>query len=201
MSADTNPTVDRGLSTVGHHQLYGLILSGGKSRRMGMDKGLIVYHDKPQREHLFDLLSGHCAVVFTSCYAGQQVPAHLNPLVDEYDLKSPINGILTAFKKFPDKAWLIVAVDMPYVDNHALEALITQRDRNKVATCFYNAAEKLPDPLLTLWEPSAYPLLTKFVSQGNISPRDFLSTHHAHMITPPNEKTLLNINAPNEIPS
>lgn len=181
-------------------ELYGLVLSGGRSTRMGRDKGLIAYHGKPQREHLFELLSKHCVAVFTSCHADQQVPDHLNPLADEYDLRSPLNGILTAFKKFPDKAWLIVAVDMPYVDDHVLETLIRNRDSNKVATCFYNTAEKLPDPLLTLWEPMAWPLLVKFVAKGNISPRDFLSTHGAHTIIPPDDRTLLNINSPGEMP-
>lgn len=182
-------------------QLYGLVLSGGKSTRMGSDKGLISYHGKPQREHLFDLLSRCCAAVFTSCNAEQQVPEQLNPIVDQFNLQSPLNGILTAFRKFSDKAWLAIAVDMPYVDDHVLHTLITHRDSNKVATCFYNASEKLPDPLLTIWEPAAYPLLLKFIEQGRISPRDFLSTHHAQMIHPPSDKTLLNINTPGEMPS
>ena len=181
--------------------LYGLVLAGGKSTRMGTDKGLNSYHGRPQREHLFHLLSACCAEVFTSCHAGQQIPADLNPLPDQYHLKSPIKGILTAFKKFHDQAWLIVAVDMPYVDHHVLETLIRNRDRSRVATCFYNASEKLPDPLLTLWEPLSYPLLLKFVEQGKISPRDFLSAHNAHMIPPPNNKTLLNINTPGDMPS
>jgi molybdenum cofactor guanylyltransferase len=181
--------------------LYGLVLAGGRSTRMGTDKGLLVYHGKVQREHLFDLLSRFCEGVFTSCHAGQQLPEHLNPLVDTYDLKSPMNGILSAFQKFPDKAWLIVAVDMPYVDDRVLETLIRQRDRSKVATCFYNEVEKLPDPLLTIWEPVSYPMLLKTVKQGKISPRDFLATHGACMITPPDDKTLLNINSPGGMPS
>lgn len=166
-----------------------------------MDKGLIAYHGKPQREHLFDLLSKQCVAVFTSCNASQQVPVYLNPVVDQFDLQSPLNGILTAFQKSPDKAWLTVAVDMPYVDDHVLETLIKHRDPVKIATCFYNEAEKLPDPLLTIWEPASYPLLLKFVEQGKISPRDFLSAHGARMITPPDDRTLLNINSPGDMPS
>jgi molybdenum cofactor guanylyltransferase len=179
-------------------ELYGLVLSGGKSRRMGIDKGLIAYHGKPQREHLFELLSGHCAAVFTSCNAEQQVPGHLNPIIDQFDFQSPINGILTAFSRYPDKAWFVVAVDMPNVDDAVLRTLVQHRSLTKVATCFYNVSEKLPDPLLTIWEPKAYPLLQNFVAQGKISPRDFLSIHSAHMIVPADDKILLNINSPGE---
>lgn len=181
--------------------LSGLVLAGGRSSRMGKDKGLIVYHERPQREHLFNLLSKHCDQVYTSCYSEQDVSPGLRPLVDEYDLESPLNGILTAFGKHPQSAWLIVAVDMPYVNDGTLALLIDRRDQKKVATCFYNSDEKLPEPLLTLWEPHAYPLLLKFVESGNVSPRDFLSTNAVHLIYPPDSKILQNFNFPNQLPS
>jgi len=182
-------------------ELYGLVLSGGRSTRMGKDKGLLHYHGKAQREHLFELLREHCSKVFTSSYSGQQVPNDLNPLVDEFDFRSPINGILTAFKKFPHTAWLVVAVDMPNVDRDVLELLISNRDQNKVATCFYNPEEKLPEPLLTLWEPAAFPLLLKFVENGKISPRDFLNQHAVQLIQPRDISIFRNVNSPDELPS
>lgn len=180
--------------------LNGLVLSGGRSTRMGKDKGLITYHDKPQREYLFELLARHCHAVFTSCYAGQEVPAHLNPLIDEYDLHSPINGVLTAFKKNPEKAWLIIAVDMPNVNDQVLKLLTNNRDQNKVATCFYNIETKLPEPLLTIWEPSALPLLLKFVAAGKASPRDFLTSHAVKVVDIPDNKILFNVNSPDQWP-
>jgi molybdopterin-guanine dinucleotide biosynthesis protein A len=166
---------------------------------MGRDKGLVHYHGKEQREHLFDLLQVHCSKVFTSSYPGQNIPEELNPLVDAYELRSPINGILSAFKKFPDVAWLVVAVDMPNVDQSVLKLLTDNRDQNKIATCFYNPEEKLPEPLLTLWEPSALPLLLKFVEKGKISPRDFLNQHDVKLIQPPDVSIFRNINSPDEL--
>jgi molybdopterin-guanine dinucleotide biosynthesis protein A len=179
--------------------VYGLVLSGGKSSRMGKDKGLLTYHHKPQREYLFELLSKYCEVVFTSCRSDQKMPDTLNPVVDHYAFESPLNGIMSAFGKYPDKAWLIVAVDMPYVNENALGFLIKHRDPQKVATCFYNAEAKLPEPLLTLWEPLAYPLLLKFLEEGKISPRDFLKRNDVKMIDPPEEGTLMNVNSPEDL--
>jgi molybdopterin-guanine dinucleotide biosynthesis protein A len=180
--------------------LYGLVLLGGKSTRMGIDKGLLVYHGKPQREYLFNLLEKYCERVFTSCRADQKIPEALHPVADAFEWQSPINGIVSAFSKHADNAWLVVAVDMPYVDEDVLELLIKNRDQKMVATCFYNLQEKLPEPLLTLWEPSAYPLLLKFVEKGKISPRDFLKSNSIKMIDPPDERTLMNVNSPGEMP-
>ena len=47
--------------------LFGLVLAGGKSQRMGEDKGLINYHGKIQREYMADLLDDICEETFISC--------------------------------------------------------------------------------------------------------------------------------------
>lgn len=176
--------------------LYGLILIGGYSSRMGTDKSLLEYNGKPQREFLFDLLKNFCDHVFISCRKDQQIPSHLNPIVDSFNISGPLNGILSAFKHKSDTSWLVIAVDMPFVNKHALELLITNRDKKKMATCFYNAKEKQPEPLLTVWERNSYPSLLKFVDNGNVSPREFLKSHPVSMVNPPDEKTILNFNYP-----
>jgi molybdopterin-guanine dinucleotide biosynthesis protein A len=136
--------------------------------------------------------------VFTSCRKDQDVPSKLNPIIDAYNFQGPINGILSAFHAHPKTGWLIVAVDMPFVDETALELLLGNRDLDKLATCFLHMPGKFPEPLLTVWEPSAYPALLKFTSSGNISPRAFLENHDVKKITPPDEKILLNINYPKD---
>ncbi|NNE77041.1 MAG: NTP transferase domain-containing protein, partial [Pricia sp.] len=47
-------------------KIYGLVLAGGKSSRMGKDKGLIPYHGMPQREYLYHLLGRVCDKTFLS---------------------------------------------------------------------------------------------------------------------------------------
>jgi molybdopterin-guanine dinucleotide biosynthesis protein A len=179
--------------------IFGLVLAGGKSTRMGSDKGLIAYHTKSQREVLFDILARNCERVFTSSNESQDVPASLNPLLDAYDIKGPMNGILSAFKNFPDKAWLIVAVDMPCVDDQVLGQLISARNISKVATCFYNEEQKFPEPLLTLWEPMAFSLLLKWYEGGNVSPKHFLANHDVQLVKPHDQKIFSNINSQEDV--
>lgn len=177
-----------------HEDVYGLVLAGGRSIRMGTDKGLLEYKGKPQREYLFELLSDVCERTFTSCRKEQNVPSAFNPIIDKFDYEGPINGIISAISSHSDKAWLIVAVDMPFVDVTSLQFLLGKRDKTKLATCYLHEPENFPEPLLTLWEPAAYPTLSEYARKGNISPRIFLESSPIKTIKPPDKKVLSNIN-------
>lgn len=178
--------------------LYGLVLAGGRSSRMGQDKGLIQYFNKPQREYLFDLLSKFCDKVFTSSRKEQEIPPSLHPIPDAFDFESPLNGILSAFKEHQGNAWLTVAIDMPFVNQDVLQFLILNRDQTKLATCFYDSEGKLPEPLLTIWEPSAFPLLMKFSQSGGVSPREFLMENDCEKLVYPDSEIHINVNTPEE---
>lgn len=181
------------------NSMNGLILAGGKSSRMGRDKSTISYHGKPQREYLFELMKKFCFDVHLSCKSEAGIPPHLNPLPDQFDIESPLNGILTAFKKDPTSSWLCIAVDMPLIDSVTIEYLFRNRDANKVATCFKDSEGELPEPLFTIWEPKAHKLLEIFYKQGKISPRFFLQRHDILLLDIPDKKILTNINSATDL--
>lgn len=165
---------------------------------MGFDKGLIDYHGKPQREYLFDLLGKYCNQVFTSCKNTNDIPKTLNPLPDQFQINSPLNGILSAFQFNKDVAWLTIPVDMPMIDAAVVEFLLASRNESKKATCFFDSDGKNPEPLFTLWEPSASDDLIKFHQSGKISARDFLKLSDIHILSVPNSRYLTNINSEEE---
>lgn len=178
--------------------LYGLVLAGGRSTRMGEDKGQLQYNGLPQREYVFRLLAPFCSRVFVSCRQEQQVPSHLNPLPDRYQIESPLNGILTAFSLYPDVNWLTVPVDMPLVDHSLLQFLLSQRSKQAVATCFFDSDNQKPEPLLVFWEAKAGPLLLDFFENGGVSPREFLIKFSTHCVQAPDVRYLMNLNTPEE---
>jgi len=180
-------------------QLFGLVLAGGQSSRMGKDKGLIDFYGKPQREYIFELLSKFCVQVFTSCKENANIPFFLNPISDQFKIESPLNGILSAFQKRKDVAWLTLPVDMPLINSSSIEYLIFHRSKDHFATCFFDSEEKNPEPLFTIWEPKAYVALEKFYNSGKVSPRDFLKQSFVKIIKLPDVSVLLNINSPEEL--
>ncbi|MFZ2905726.1 MAG: molybdenum cofactor guanylyltransferase [Cyclobacteriaceae bacterium] len=178
------------------HRLNGLILCGGKSTRMGHDKNVISYHGKPQREYLADLLKPFCSEVYWSVPKGTKATNTLIP--DHFDLASPLNGILSAFHFDPQAAWLTVPVDMPNIDTKIIQYLIKHRDMHCDATCFLDSEGENPEPLFTIWEAKAKPVLFDFFNSGNKSPRQFLTDHDVRMLRAP-KTILININSPEEL--
>jgi molybdenum cofactor guanylyltransferase len=183
---------------MGVPELFGLVLSGGRSERMGTDKGWLAIHGISQREFVFNLLSGVCTRVFTSCNIDQQIGSNLNPIVDRYPVRGPLNGILSAFHEYPTNAFFAIAVDMPAITKRALQLLISNRDPSKLATCYYNSDKSWPEPLLTIWEPSAYPSLVKFYATDE-SPMKFLRTHDVCMVQVRSTAIFRNVNTPEEL--
>jgi len=178
--------------------IYGLVLAGGKSSRMGRDKASIVFHDLPQKDHVFKLLDTFCAEVFSSIGRNADLEEFKNPIRDQFDFATPLNGILSAFQFKKDIAWLSLPIDMPAIDAEIIKMLIAGRDKSRLATCFFDSTGEKPEPLLTIWEKKAADELRAFVSQGHLSPRHFLSISDVKILPSPGAHKLQNINTPDD---
>ena len=165
---------------------------------MGIDKGQITYHQLPQREHLAQQLSGVCQDIYYSLREGQEAPEETAVIRDTFTGLGPYGAILSAFREQPETAWLVVACDLPLLDQEALKFLLQHRDPSKLATAFHNPETGWPDPLVTIWEPRAYPVLLQFLTQGYSCPRKVLINSDIKQLDAPNPHILLNANSPEE---
>ncbi|QMW06134.1 NTP transferase domain-containing protein [Spirosoma foliorum] len=180
-------------------KLNGLVLAGGRSTRMGQDKSQLVYHRKPQREHLTELLRPYCSVVFWSVNAMQAnelMDSDQLRIVDAFAIPTPLNGILSAFQYDAEAAWFVVACDMPLLTVQSLDALVKGRNPAKKATVFYDSDGHLPEPLLGIYEPAFGPILHQAIADGVYSPRQLLQQNDVQLLTPPDIRELTNINDP-----
>lgn len=179
----------------------GLVLAGGRSLRMGRDKGAIAWHGKPQREHLADLLQNLCGEVFISCRPDQvnEMESACPTLPDTFSKLGPYGAILSAFRHNPNCAWLVVACDLPLLDRATLDFLLKNRQPRRIATAFESPFDKMPEPLIALWEPKSYAALLSFLAQGYSCPRKVLLNSDALILQAPNPETLTNVNTPEEM--
>lgn len=183
---------------ISNAKIYGLVLSGGKSTRMGADKGLISYHGMPQRDYLYNMLNSICEATYMSVREDQrsEFDAPVNLIVDQNEFRGPYNGLLSAHKQFPDVTWLVLACDLPLMDEIALQELVSQRDASQMATAFALKENSLPEPLCAIWEPHAFRDSLAYLEAGNgTCPRKFLINNATKLVFPTNENVLLNANS------
>ncbi|WP_343687657.1 NTP transferase domain-containing protein [Chryseobacterium gleum] len=181
-------------------QLNGLVLAGGKSQRMGSPKDKMNWHGKEQRYYAADLLASFCDHVFISCRQDQleNFDPNYNALTDTFLNMGPFGGILSALRSKRDTAWLVVACDLPLLDEKSLEFLIENRNIEKAATTYESPFDGLPEPLITIWEPKSYPLLLNFLGSGITCPRKVLINSDTLILKPGNPDSLMNVNTPED---
>jgi molybdopterin-guanine dinucleotide biosynthesis protein A len=181
--------------------IYGLILAGGASKRMQRDKAALEYQGKAQLTRGFELASRHVGKVFVSLRADQTADptrAHWPMIVDLSEGAGPIVGIRSAMAAHPEAAWLVLACDLPFLSDAAIEEILRRRDCGALATAYKSAHDGLPEPLCAVWEPSAAPALAAYQAAGGHCPRKFLIRHGAHLIDLPDPRALDNVNTPEE---
>lgn len=182
--------------------MYGLVLAGGKSTRMKKDKSLLEYHGKKQVLYCFDLLSQFCDRVFISNRRDQsRLSAHkkLPQIHDVFVGIGPLGGVLSAMTRNPDVAWLVLACDLPFVDQSTIKTLIRKRNPSKMATAYRSAHESdLPEPLCAIYEPKALFQLLQFLAKGIQCPRAILHHCDTQLIIQRQRASLDNVNSPQE---
>ncbi len=183
-------------------RLFGGVLIGGDSRRMGSPKqGISV----GGRSLLFSVAAVLRSKVERVVVLGRgDTPDDAGPLDQLSDApgtgQGPLAGLLTAFRWAPRVCWLVGACDMPGITVEALGWLIDQRRPGCWAVIPRDSEGQL-HPTLALYEPQAGSLIDNLVSQGRKAPRVLAQWSEVHTPTIPDplRHAWLNVNTPEEL--
>ena len=109
--------------------LLGVVLSGGQSKRMGRDKGLMDIEDTKWAVFVAEKLQNMGLDVVVSVNPAQvesygKVFPDTTLIVDDTSISGPLNGLLTVHKHHPDKDLLLMACDLIDMDKPTLSKLI-----------------------------------------------------------------------------
>ena len=182
--------------------IYGLVLAGGESRRMGRDKALLVRDGRSQLAHIAALLEGITERVYVSSRQDQQDDperGRFENIVDGYEGIGPIAGILSAMDAHPHADWLVVACDLPNIDEATLSFLIENAKQKQPFTAFKSNYDGLPEPLCALYRCGSDAIIRRFVEDGIVCPRKILIRSDTLLLEQPNPVALDNINTPDDL--
>ncbi len=181
--------------------LTGLVLTGGHSMRMQRDKATLLFEGKTQVERAYELLARFCTPVYVSNRKEQEVDAGQigrRQIHDVFLGFGPMGGILSAMSTLPAMAWLVLACDLPLVDEATVAHLLKHRNPFRMATAYSSVNDGFPEPLCAVYEPKAVFQLLHFLGLGYRCPRKVLINSPIELLAQPNETALLNVNHPEE---
>lgn len=176
--------------------MTGIVLAGGQSSRMGQDKGLMTFRNRPLVKIATDRLAACCDDVFISVNQ-QQAEAYQsygNLIIDQHEDEGPLGGILSVFEQI-EGPLLITAVDLPLLSETELKRLLAHRSPESLVTAFFDQQENRWEALVSLWEPQACDRLIVYFSEKKRSVQRFLNEIHARKVEVVNPEAFVNVNA------
>ncbi len=181
--------------------LYGLVLTGGRSRRMQRDKAALEYAGQPQLARAMELIAPFVSRRFISIRSDQHHDpqrAAYEGIVDLLPDLGPLSGIHAALHAHSQAAWLVLACDLPFLDAATLQQLIAERDPQSIASAFRSSFDGKPEPLCAIWEPHSITTVDASVASGSNCPRSLLSQGAVRLLQLRNPRALDNINTAEE---
>ena len=92
---------------------------------------------------------------------------------------------------------MVLATDVPFVNKELVSLLLEKRNPSKIATAIKGKGKQFPEPLITLYEPKAYPVLLQYLAQGYSCPRKVLINSDVEIIEVEDD-LIRNVNTPED---
>lgn len=196
--------------------MLGVILCGGKSTRMGSDKGLLKPPQSPQGgaktwariaiDKLMELQLPVVLSVNANQYPEYAMIFPAQQLIKDNDslkLKGPLGGVLSVHLEYPDEDLFILACDMPLMETEPLKELLKDSEQyNADAFVYTNDGE--PEPLCGIYRPKGLSHIVQLHHSGQLTKHSmkFMLEHintHLSPLTDDRKKFFRNFNAHAEL--
>lgn len=175
--------------------LTGIILAGGKSQRMGTDKGLLLLKGKPFVTHIYEALKPIVGdnIVVVSSNADYDALGY-NRIEDMIADKGPVGGLYTALKQSKTKFNLVLSVDVPLVSTELLQWLVAKHEDSFMVTQVQ--VQDKASPLIAVYDRSIRILLGEHLAGNQLKLRDVIAEVNHQTLEVPSKwsKQVQNIN-------
>jgi molybdopterin-guanine dinucleotide biosynthesis protein A len=146
-------------------QITGIILSGGKSTRMGTDKALLQIYGKTLLESAIELCRSVCDDILISSNNSEHEKFGLQIIPDEIKNCGPIGGIYSCLKKSETDWNFIISVDSAFVTKDFVEFLISEiGDFDAIIPIHTNGKE----PLIAMYHKNCISLIREKIELNDL---------------------------------
>jgi molybdenum cofactor guanylyltransferase len=190
--------------------MTGVILCGGQSSRMGIDKGLLKLHANTWAQTAVDKLAELQLPVVISVNKNQYAdyatifsPQQLITDNDSLQIKGPLVGLLSVHLQHPAEDLLLLACDMPLMETNLLKELISIYNQ-QTADAFVYTNDGEPEPLCGIYKSSCLKHILHLYQSNQLAKHSmkFMLEHvntHFIPLTDDKKKSFRNFNAHAEL--
>lgn len=181
--------------------IHAYLLAGGKSSRMGTDKGLLHFQNKYLVEWVINELQFVFEKITIVANNAAYQKFNLEVIEDEIKNIGPAGGIFTALKHAHTKSIFVVSCDMPFITAKAIGFVVGQSAGTQITIPVYHTKMQ---PLFAVYSKSCLPIWEQLIEQKFIKLQemvahfDLLKLNVDHNIIF-DEKVLMNINDKNDL--
>ncbi len=178
--------------------ISGIILAGGKSSRMGTEKGLIPFRGKPMIEYAIEALSPFCNQTLISANSTSYDFLGFKVIKDEIPDSGPMGGIYSCMKHSKNELNFVLSCDMPLITPTVVSLIIDAINEFEVAIPWHG--NEYFEPLCAIYRKTLLPEFEKFIKSGNFRIPDLIKNVNTHKIITGTEtgldrKTFFSVNS------
>jgi len=179
-------------------EITGVILAGGRSTRMGQDKGLVPIAGKPLFEHIAQRLSPMVGEIIINTNQNHAQYGREFAIVTDIiqDHSGPLAGMLAGLKSIKTEWALFVPCDVPEFPENLAENLWRHKDGSQSV---YARDEVRDHPTFCLLSRSIIPALENFLMNGDRKVMFFFKQINAVPVTFTDKHAFMNLNTPADL--
>jgi molybdopterin-guanine dinucleotide biosynthesis protein A len=148
-------------------KITGILLSGGKSKRMGHEKGMIRIANKQMYKYPLEVLESLCDEILISSNQKDFIKEEYEQVYDEIPGIGPMGGLFTCLKKSSNEINIVLSYDLPLVRKELFEELLTYIDLFDIVLPEMKAGKL--EPLCGIYKKSVFATFEKLIKAGNYS--------------------------------
>lgn len=148
-------------------------MAGGKSRRMGSEKGLMPFRGVPMIEYAIAALKPHCDQIIISANSKFYDQYGYPVVTDEIADAGPMGGIWSCLKHSKNELNFVLSCDMPLVDARVVGGILAQLDDAEIFLPWH--ADGFFEPLCAVYRRSLLPVFEKFILRKNFKIQDLIA--------------------------
>jgi molybdenum cofactor guanylyltransferase len=146
--------------------LTGIILAGGKSSRLGSDKGLFEFNGKKLIEYPLNVLRKYCSELIISANDSNYEQFGEIVVADEIPDKGPVGGITSCLKKSTGNWNLVLACDMPFINQAFIDYLLENLEGHSGVVPFHHG---WMEPLAAVYHKNLTALFSDALKNNDLS--------------------------------